>query len=75
MKEKIKRLIGKIIYILIYFADKYAIHEAEKKSGCKINYVPQGFNSIEIGNPQNFSIDKTSHLKSNTFIECEGGWK
>lgn len=73
IKDKIKFVLGKIAYILMFLADKYVIYQAENKSGCKINYVCQGFNSIEIGNPQNFKIDKTSHLKSDTFIECQGG--
>ena len=50
-----------------------AIMYAEKQANCKINYVCQGFGGVEIGNPQNFKIHPTSHLKSNTYIECLGG--
>lgn len=49
----------------------------EQKCGCKINYVEQGFNGIKImsatGNFSKFRIDYTSHLKSDTIIECSGG--
>ena len=71
--EIIKVGIGKIASTLMYFADRFFIHEAEKASGCKINYFGQGPGGVQIGNPQNFKIDPTSHLKSATFIEAEGG--
>jgi acetyltransferase-like isoleucine patch superfamily enzyme len=49
----------------------------EKKCGCKINYVIQGFNGVKImsanGDYTKFKIDITSHLKSDTIIECSGG--
>lgn len=46
--------------------------------GCKINFVNQGSGNVEIAcsykDPANkFFIDKTSHLKSNAYIECSGG--
>ena len=52
---------------------RYKIFKAEQLSKCKINIVFQGPGGIEIGNPQNFRIDPTSHLKSGSFVECEGG--
>jgi len=47
----------------------------EKKVGM-IKYVEQGFNLPKIvaaGGNYKFSIDSTSHLKSDTYIECSGG--
>jgi acetyltransferase-like isoleucine patch superfamily enzyme len=53
------------------------IQRIEKKSGCKINYVCQGFNGVKIssigGDFSKFFIHPSSHLKSDTFIECSGG--
>lgn len=42
--------------------------------GSNFRFVPQGPGGFEIiGDLKNFSIDSTSHLKSNTTIECSGG--
>lgn len=42
--------------------------------GINLNFVPQGGHYFEIaGDIRKFSIDITSHLKSDTFIECGGG--
>jgi len=53
------------------------IHRIELKSKQKINYVTQGFNGVKIisidGDYSKFKIDITSHLKSDTIIECSGG--
>lgn len=53
------------------------IKRIEKKCGCKINFVPQGFNGIRImsvnSDLSKFKIDSTSHLKSDTIIDCTGG--
>lgn len=49
------------------------IKNAERESNCVINFVPQGNGGVTIAHPKNFKIDKTSHLKSNTYIECSGG--
>jgi len=53
------------------------IKRIEKKCGCKINYIEQGFKGIKImssnGDFSRFKIDSTSHLKSDTVIECSGG--
>lgn len=51
----------------------YKVYKAEQQAHCKINIVFQGPGGIEIGNPQFFHIDATSHLKSGSFIECQGG--
>ena len=50
------------------------IKRYENESGCKINFVSQGDGGINIvGNLKGFNIHQTSHLKSNTYIECMGG--
>lgn len=44
------------------------------KVGIPLNFIPQGGYSFDIAGPlKNFSIDSTSHIKSDTFIECGGG--
>ncbi len=55
--------------------DEYNARRAEIASGCKIKIVDQGFGHTMIGSPQNFKIDRTSDLKSGSFIECQGGVK
>lgn len=53
------------------------IHRISQKSGNKINYIDQGFNGVKIisatGDYTKFKIDVTSHLKSDSLIECSGG--
>jgi acetyltransferase-like isoleucine patch superfamily enzyme len=45
-----------------------------RQFGVRVNFVEQGTGGVTIaGNLNNFKIDETSHLKSNTFIECTGG--
>jgi acetyltransferase-like isoleucine patch superfamily enzyme len=73
-------LFFKIDYLLNYLGNLKHLAEIrriEKKCGCKINYVPQGFNGVKImsvdGDLSRFKIDVTSHLKSDTIIECSGG--
>ncbi len=73
-------LFFKIDVILIFFRNQISIAQirrVELKSGCKINYVDQGFNGLKImsanGDYSKFKIDITSHLKSDTVIECSGG--
>jgi acetyltransferase-like isoleucine patch superfamily enzyme len=47
-----------------------------RKYGVQLNFVPQGdFNIMLAGDLAKFEIHHTSHLKSNTFIECSGGVK
>lgn len=53
------------------------IKRYERQCGCKIKYVGQGFNGIKLasisGDLSLFRIHPTSHLKSDTFIDCTGG--
>lgn len=64
----------KIIKHFEYFKIILNLRKLEKKTGLKINFVQQGDGGITIcGDLSQFYIDKTSHLKSNTFIECSGG--
>jgi acetyltransferase-like isoleucine patch superfamily enzyme len=45
-----------------------------RRKGIAIQFVPQGGFAIEIaGDLTKFSIAASSHLKSDTFIECSGG--
>lgn len=45
-----------------------------RSAGIELNFVPQGGFYFEIaGDVRKFSIDPTSHIKSDTFIECSGG--
>lgn len=44
------------------------------QAGIPLRFVPQGGYRFEISGPlSKFSIDATSHIKSDTFIECSGG--
>ncbi|URQ65071.1 acyltransferase [SAR86 cluster bacterium] len=77
-----KRLIIKILsyfYIdllqqkLTTFLNKVYVFRLGRKHNLKINFYPQGPGGIEIvAKKGDFIIDQTSHLKSNTFIECSG---
>ena len=77
----IKIIIAFKIDILLFKFRNYInlaeIQRIEQKCGCKINYVCQGFNGVKISSIGNdfskFYIHPTSHLKSDTFIECSGG--
>lgn len=45
-----------------------------RKQGIHLNFVPQGGYRFDIsGDLSMFSIHETSHIKSDTFIECSGG--
>lgn len=73
-------LFFKIDILMIFLKNQLFLTELkriEKKCGCKINYVNQGFNGVKImsanGDYTKFKIDITSHLKSDTIIECSGG--
>ncbi|MDP2761375.1 MAG: acyltransferase [Sideroxyarcus sp.] len=47
-----------------------------KRQGAVINFIPQGGYALMIaGDIEKFEIHSTSHLKSDTFIECSGGVK
>lgn len=46
------------------------------KAGIPLRFVPQGGYYFQIAGPvSKFQIDETSHIKSDTFIECSGGVK
>ncbi len=53
------------------------IRRYEKACGSSIGFVSQGFNGIRIGSfngdLSKFRIHPTSHLKSDTYIDCSGG--
>ena len=45
-----------------------------RRNGIHLHFVPQGGHFFEIaGDSRKFFIDATSHIKSDTFIECGGG--
>ena len=73
IKKGIIMIIGKFSSILLNYTETFYLHKAERASGCVINYVGQGMGGIMIGSPEKFSIDSTSHLKSNTYIDCSWG--
>lgn len=53
---------------------KVKVKRYEKLSGQKINFVAQGGYSLDLlGELSKFKIHYTSHLKSDTVIECSGG--
>lgn len=55
-----------------FFLIKLKRYEIE--SNQKINFVRQGdYNLNILGNLKKFKIDHTSHLKSDTVVECSGG--
>ncbi|MEI3801751.1 MULTISPECIES: acyltransferase [unclassified Chitinophaga] len=70
---KIDIIIGKLRRLII----SAEVERYSRRTNCHINFVPQGFNGIQIGSYNGdlsgFSIDRTSHLKSDTFIDCSGG--
>lgn len=49
------------------------IKRLSNKYGTPIKFVSQGRGGVTILGNGKLNIDKTSHLKSNTFIECSGG--
>ncbi|HTB99839.1 MAG TPA: hypothetical protein VK705_04095, partial [Ferruginibacter sp.] len=50
------------------------VKRLSSKYGIPLKFVSQGKGCLTIeGTGNNFYMDPTSHLKSNTFIECTGG--
>ena len=50
------------------------VERINKKINSKFKFIPQGNGGLQIeGDLKQLKIDSTSHLKSNTFIECSGG--
>lgn len=68
----IEAVFNKIRFLILFIR----IKKYQKQSGQIINFVSQGNYSLNImGDLTKFKIDKTSHLKSDTVIECSGGVK
>lgn len=66
--------VDRLIFLAMWLYEKSKISRYEKLCGCKINFVSQGYGGVTLGGElSKFRIDSTSHLKSNTFIECSGG--
>jgi len=78
----------KLVYLFLYFLQFDRIVDfvlrartqvrllRYKSQGVDIKFVPQGGYELMIaGDISNFEIHHTSHLKSDTFIECSGGIK
>jgi len=58
---------------LIRLKQMIEIKKYEIQSNQQIHFVSQGNGGLNIvGDIENFKIDSTSHLKSNTYIECNG---
>lgn len=67
-------MLDKIYFRYLLLIERIKISRYEELCGCKINYIFQGHGGVTLGgNLSKFKIDSTSHLKSNTFIECSGG--
>ena len=84
-REVFLRLIVSILYFfkidimfnkLIRLKHAIQIKRYEILSNQRINFVSQGEGGLNIvGDVKKFKISPTSHLKSNTYIECNGGVK
>ena len=79
-----KNLVVMLMYILKYdkLIDSALLLRTKvkllryKRQGVNINYIPQNGSDLLIsGNISKFQIHYSSHLKSNTFIDCSGGVK
>ena len=65
------RIFDKISYLLMQIRLKRL-----QKKGKEIHFIPQGSCNFHIyGDLEKFEIDPSSHIKSDTFIECNGGVK
>ncbi|MGY5354886.1 acyltransferase [Wenyingzhuangia sp. IMCC45467] len=61
-----------LLFVKIPF--KFKIRRYELQSKQKINFIAQGSYTLSLlGDLNNFKIHETSHLKSDTVIECSGG--
>ncbi len=71
----LKLKIDKIwFYLIDYIPFTFKLRRYELRSGQAINFVNQGGYCLELlGDLKNFKIASTSHLKSDTLIECTGG--
>lgn len=64
-----------IIHKVRYYEDFYSLKTIQKASGQNFFYVNQGNGGLTVCSPENLIMDKTSHFKSDSFIECRGGVK
>lgn len=63
-------------YCIEYLPFLSKLKRYENESQQKIKFVPQGnYNLSILGNLKKFIIHPTSHLKSDTILECSGGVK
>lgn len=66
--------LNKLIKYIQFVTIRLNVIYLSRKYKTKINFVAQGEGGLHIeGNINRFKIDETSHLKSNTFINCDGG--
>lgn len=83
---RLKRIVIKIVFLLKIdlfvnsirnIISQVEIKRIENKLNSKLNFVMQGKEGLVItsmsGDISKFKIDSTSHLKSNTYIDCGGG--
>ncbi len=82
MKNSIRQCVVNFFYYILFDRVSVGLNRLtilvqimryEKKSNCKIKFVSQGEGGVSIsGDLSNFKIAHTSHLKSNTYIDCSG---
>ena len=66
--------LSRVINLIEEIKIRDKIRSYEKQSGQKINFINQGsYNLSLLGDLKKFKISPTSHLKSDTIIECSGG--
>lgn len=75
LKKELVLIIGRIARYIRICEDQYSLYLAQKKSGSQFFYISQGTGGLSIGHPENLKMDNTSHFKSGSFIECQGGVK
>lgn len=69
---KIDRMMARFTSLL----QQLTVYRLNMRLKRTLNFISQGEGGITIeGDLNKFSIDPTSHLKSNTYIECSGGVK
>ena len=74
IKILLKLRINKLLHFIEKLKIKLKIKNYEELTGQKINFIPQGnYNLSLLGDLKKFKISPTSHLKSDTIIECSGG--
>ncbi len=64
----------RFIDIMLQMRTEARLLRYKRQFGIDINFFPQGGYDLTLaGDLSKFRIDPTSHLKSDTFIECSGG--